>query len=92
MNTQDRERVMALKRQIALLRKQTSDAIDKQLLLLNQVIDLKAERDRLADEIAEMAVSYQRCIAQREDLYKQINDPDRRWRNEGFEKWRADRA
>lgn len=92
MNSADRERVMGLKRHIALLNKQLSTAIDKQLLLMNQVIDLKAERDRLADEVAEMAVSYQRCIAQREELYRQANDPAAKWRTEGFEDWRKDRA
>lgn len=91
MNSADRERVMGLKRHIALLNKQLSTAIDKQLLLMNQVIDLKAERDRLADEVAEMAVSYQRCIAQREELYRQANDPAAKWRTEGFEDWRGKR-
>lgn len=91
MNTPDRERIMNMKRQIALLNKQLSTAIDKQLLLLNQVIDLKAERDRLADEVAEMAVSYQRCIAQREELYRRANDPAAKWRTEGFDNWREKR-
>lgn len=92
MNTADRERMLALKRERALLKQQLSTAIDKQLLLMNQIIDLKAERDRLADEVAEMAVSYQRCIAQREELYRQANDPAAKWRTEGFENWRKDRA
>lgn len=92
MNTADRERMLALKRERAVLKQQLSTAIDKQLLLMNQIIDLKAERDRLADEVAEMAVSYQRCIAQREELYRQANDPAAKWRTEGFENWRRDRA
>lgn len=66
MNTRDRNRMLALLRENDILKQRVSTGIDKELLLLNQVIDLKAE-------LEEMAASYQRVLAQREALYRQLN-------------------
>lgn len=73
MTSIERERVMSLKRERALLQSRLSTAVDKQLLLLNQVIDLRAERDQLTNELAELSVAYQRCVAQREELHRKLS-------------------
>lgn len=75
MNSADRERVMGLKRHIALLNKQLSTAIDKQLLLMNQVIDLKAENERLRNQLADQYRDLSHEYAQRtKHLEQQLHE------------------
>lgn len=54
MNTEDRTRYMNIKRERDLLKARLSTAVDKEILLLNQVIDLSEENARLRTVVAKL--------------------------------------
>ena len=82
MNTRDRDEMRQLRRENALLRAQLSTAVDKQLLLLNQVIDLKDENAQLRAK----------ATAMRAEISLRTGVPvDQVWRDEGFDQWKEQR-
>lgn len=77
------------RRLVTLLRKQLDTSVDKQLLLLNQVIDLKAENERLIKQREELIKVIENGLAHAP--HPTLADPAEAWRAEGFDKWRETR-